>query len=289
MAHLPNSTLPSTPLGDSESNASALYQSFFMILASEVGDKTFLIAAILSMRHPRLIVFLGAFSSLAVMSVLSAGMGQLLPSLFLPRKWTQLGAAILFFWFGVKMAREGWEMDGGNAKVQEEMKEVEEEIGGEQEGLPMQDLEGGNMQTPHSVQSNGHSTCAVEDASHLTPSKSDFATRQRSKDVGSKLKEGAHNFASLFLGPVFVQSFVLTFLGEWGDRSQIATIALAAAHNVYIVTLGTVVGHSICTAVAVLGGRWISTQISIKHVTLGGAALFVLFGIIYLREAWLAE
>lgn len=35
--------------------------------------------------------------------------------------------------------------------------------------------------------------------------------------------------------------------------------------NVYIVTLGTVVGHSICTAVAVLGGRWVSTQISIKH------------------------
>jgi len=82
---------------------------------------------------------------------------------------------------------------------------------------------------------------------------------------------------------------VLTFLGEWGDRSQIATIALAAAHNVYIVTLGTVLGHSICTAVAVVGGRWISTQISIKHVTLGGAFLFVLFGIIYLREAWLAE
>jgi len=35
---------------------------------------------------------------------------------------------------------------------------------------------------------------------------------------------------SLILGPVFVQSFVLTFLGEWGDRSQFATIALGAAH-----------------------------------------------------------
>lgn len=198
-----------------ESNASAFYQSFVMILASEVGDKTFLIAAILSMRHPRLIVFLGAFSSLAVMSVLSAGMGQLLPSLFLPRKWTQLGAAILFFWFGVKMAREGWEMEGGNGKVQEEMKEVEEEIAGDQEGLPMHDLEGGS--TPVS---NGHG---------VDTQKADFITR-KPKDFASKLKEGAHNFASLFLGPVFVQAFALTFLGEWGDRSQIATIALAAAH-----------------------------------------------------------
>jgi len=28
---------------------------------------------------------------------------------------------------------------------------------------------------------------------------------------------------------------------------------------------GTIVGHSVCTAVAVLGGRWLSTKISVKH------------------------
>ena len=98
--------------------------------------------------------------------------------------------------------------------------------------------------------------------------------------------EGARNFSSLVLGPVFVQAFVLTFLGEWGDRSQIATIALGAAHNVYIVTLGTVVGHACCTALAVIGGRYVSTKISVKHVTFGGAILFLLFGIIYLYEAY---
>jgi Ca2+/H+ antiporter, TMEM165/GDT1 family len=94
--------------------------------------------------------------------------------------------------------------------------------------------------------------------------------------------EGTRNFCSFFLGPVFVQAFVLTFLGEWGDRSQIATIALGAAHvrfsrlslcvfadafceNVYLVTLGTVIGHSMCTALAVIGGRYVSTKISVKH------------------------
>jgi len=35
-------------------------------------------------------------------------------------------------------------------------------------------------------------------------------------------------FAKLMMSHIFAQSFVLTFLAEWGDRSQISTIILAA-------------------------------------------------------------
>ncbi|KAJ6618272.1 hypothetical protein B0H10DRAFT_1795741 [Mycena sp. CBHHK59/15] len=258
-----------TSINDTEeSSLQALMNSFFMIIASEIGDKTFLIAAILAMRHPRVVVFCGAFGSLVVMSILSAEMGHILPTL-IPKKWTQAAAAGLFLVFGAKMLMEGRAMKAGSDKIREEMREAEEEIEGDDavheangqasgDVIPLQDLEAGNAGI--------RSPVPVPKIRSIT--------------------EGARNFCSFFLGPVFVQAFVLTFLGEWGDRSQIATIALGAAHNVYLVTAGTIVGHSCCTALAVIGGRYVSTKISVKHVTLGGAVLFLIFGVIYLYEAF---
>ncbi len=36
------------------------------------------------------------------------------------------------------------------------------------------------------------------------------------------------NVLRRLLSPVFVEAFIMTFLAEWGDRSQITTIVLAA-------------------------------------------------------------
>lgn len=77
----------------------------------------------------------------------------------------------------------------------------------------------------------------------------------------------------------------MTFLGEWGDRSQIATIAMAAGQDYWWVTLGAIFGHAICTFIAVVGGRMLATRISVRTVTLGGAVLFLVFGVLYMYEA----
>ena len=65
---------------------------------------------------------------------------------------------------------------------------------------------------------------------------------------------------------IFTQTCTLTFLAEWGDRSQIATVALAASKNVFGVVIGGLVGHALCTGVAVIGGRMLAAKISEKHV-----------------------
>ena len=82
----------------------AFINSLMMIWATEIGDKTFFIAAILAMSNDRFVVFSGAVLALAVMTVLSSLMGFALPNL-MPRTYTHYGAAVLFFYFGEKPSK----------------------------------------------------------------------------------------------------------------------------------------------------------------------------------------
>ncbi|CAN0256235.1 unnamed protein product [Ectocarpus sp. 13 AM-2016] len=85
--------------------------------------------------------------------------------------------------------------------------------------------------------------------------------------------------ARLLEATVMTMSFSMTFLAEWGDRSQIATIALATNKDPFGVTAGGVIGHSLCTGMAVIGGKLLAARISEKTVHLVGGALFLVFGL----------
>jgi putative Ca2+/H+ antiporter (TMEM165/GDT1 family) len=53
-----------------------LVSGFLLIFFSEIGDKTFFIALLLALREDRTAVFTGTFGALAVMTVISVGLGQ---------------------------------------------------------------------------------------------------------------------------------------------------------------------------------------------------------------------
>ena len=98
-----------------------------MILISEIGDKTFFIAAIMAMRHSRATVFAGAVGALGVMTALSAALGWAAPAL-ISKTYTHYLAVALFFFFGLRSLYESllaWEGGG----MQEELEETEKELG----------------------------------------------------------------------------------------------------------------------------------------------------------------
>jgi putative Ca2+/H+ antiporter (TMEM165/GDT1 family) len=206
-----------------EAFASATSAGFFAILATELGDKTFFIAAVLSMRQPRISVWSGAVASLSLMTVGASAVGSAAP-LLLPPTLTHYAAIGLFTFFGVRMLIDSADANDG---VSDELREVEEEH-----------EEGGD---------------------------------------GGSGGDATSVWAAAWA--IVLQAFVLTFTAEWGDRSQVATLAMAADTDVYGVSLGATFGHCLCTGLAVIGGRLLSTRISEKVVLIFGGSLFLIFAV----------
>lgn len=242
--------------------------SMTMILFSEVGDKTFLVAALMAMKHDRLVVFTAAFGALITMTVLSAVLGHAVPTL-IPKNVTNFLAAALFLLFGARLLKEGLAMSPDEG-VSAEMAEVEHELE-EKENLARKAGRRRSSISPYALEmglNRTHTRKSRSKSRFPTPPRSPSASPERSpsprRGAFGAVFDGAHNLFSLLLSPAWVQTFVMTFLGEWGDRSQIATIAMAAGQDYWWVTLGAVLGHACCTGVAVVGGRAIAGRVSLR-------------------------
>jgi putative Ca2+/H+ antiporter (TMEM165/GDT1 family) len=78
----------------------------------------------------------------------------------------------------------------------------------------------------------------------------------------------------------FLATTIAFFLVEIGDKTQIATVALAARfHDVAIVTAGTTLGMLLANVPAVLFGDVLARKIPLRIVRLCAAASFVLLGL----------
>jgi Ca2+/H+ antiporter, TMEM165/GDT1 family len=197
----------------------AFTAGLLLITVSELGDKTFFIAVILAMHHPRRLVFAGVTAALAAMTILSVLFGQ--AASLLPKVYIYYAEIVLFLAFGIKLLYDASKMSAAACDT-EVVQEAE---------------------------------AAVKQADlQLSKQKTSLA--------------------------IVIEAFVLTFMAEWGDRTQIATIALAAGNNPIGVTIGAILGHAICAAIAVIGGKMIAGRISERQLTFIGGCLFLIFGVV---------
>jgi putative Ca2+/H+ antiporter (TMEM165/GDT1 family) len=85
----------------------------------------------------------------------------------------------------------------------------------------------------------------------------------------------------------FLTTVVLFFLAEMGDKTQLATVALAARyHSVALVTAGTTLGMLAADGLAVFLGERIAGAVQVRWIRWGAAALFFLFGAASLWSAF---
>lgn len=225
----------------------AFFASISVIVVSEIGDKTFFIAAIMSMKHSRVTVYTGAMLALGLMTLLSALLGNILTKL-IPKTYTYYASSLLFALFGLKMLREGYQMS--NTDASEEYEEANSTLRENEE--KNSSINGKDLEAGGSGDKGGTGSF--------------FIFTRRWVILFRK-----------YLSTILLQAFILTFLAEWGDRSQISTIILGARENMVGTVMGGILGHGLCTGLAVIGGRMIAQRISVKTVTLVGAFVFLFF------------
>lgn len=84
----------------------------------------------------------------------------------------------------------------------------------------------------------------------------------------------------------FLTTAIAFFVVEIGDKTQIATIALAAKYqSVLLVTAGTTLGMMLANAPAVYLGDRITKIIPLHYVRMIAAAIFAMLGVITLINA----
>ena len=114
---------------------SGFYQAFSLVFLSEIGDKTFFVAALLAAKLSRFISFVGSLGALAVMTVISVIIGQVFHAVpagianGIPLD--DVAAVLAFTYFGIKILSEALEdNDGEKSAMDEEFEEAEETVEG---------------------------------------------------------------------------------------------------------------------------------------------------------------
>jgi putative Ca2+/H+ antiporter (TMEM165/GDT1 family) len=87
-------------------------------------------------------------------------------------------------------------------------------------------------------------------------------------------------------GGVFLTAAIAFFIAEIGDKTQIATVALAARYqDAVAVVAGTTIGMMLANAPVLWFGDRLATRLPLRAIRYGAAALFALLAIVTAADA----
>jgi len=98
------------------------------------------------------------------------------------------------------------------------------------------------------------------------------------------LRDSGADEASCTLTRPFASGFILVFLSELGDKTQIASGLFAARFNPYLVFIGVIAALTVLSAMAVFAGRFCVSHISRPLLSKIAGVLFLLTGLYCLKD-----
>jgi putative Ca2+/H+ antiporter (TMEM165/GDT1 family) len=100
-------------------------------------------------------------------------------------------------------------------------------------------------------------------------------------------KDGASDSAFLGMG-AFMATTVLFFLAEIGDKTQVATVVLAARFTDTLwVIIGTTTGMLIANIPVIMAGGWLMERVPLARVRIGASILFLVMAAVTLWAAFM--
>jgi len=227
----------------------------------------------MSMKFQPALILAGASGALAIILGASALFGAVVPEL-IPASFIHVVIIVLFFFFGAKFLYEAYTFK--DQKMYEEQEEVQHQIEMVESKLMRSSIIKSDRheenQTPLIPLDNKHSQLL-----QIAPSVSEeivLPTPISPHHAPEKKLEVQINKRAIIF-----EIFSMVFFAEWGDRSQIYTIALASQYNGFIVFLGAFLGHIVSLIVAIIGGRLFAEKLSERTILLIAGILYLLLGI----------
>jgi len=224
---------------------SGFTSGFIVLLVSDFADNTFVALSIFALKHGSTKILIPACIITVLTQFISVLIGEIL-TLFLPRSWLFIISALFFIAFGCIMLYEGFS--------HEKVLDTDSSMSSENENevfVPPEKI---------AILSSEQSAPLL-----ITPGEPK-EEKKKKKD-----KQKRH---------IWIQMFFILCVGEMGDRSQLATIALTTTTNFWGIFAGGSLGLIFDVVLSVYIGDFMRNYISEYTASIIGGIMFIVMGVI---------
>lgn len=259
-------------------------ETFVTLTLSGFGDKSFLVMIVASMSFNKLTVTIASFFALSLMGLVSIVLGVEVVK-FLPGYAINLISISLFLVMGIRMMLEGLDLPEEETEKKGEHKFQEDSylaISVCEDQVSNTNIEVGECEKIFLDNKSNISFIEKCGEPYNTDVPQDIIDDHQYLAYKLELKYGKtipqfNNFLY-----EFCQIFMLVFLGELGDKSQVSTIYMANQTTVFTVLIAVITSNVVISILCVLFGKLISDRLSLKSIYIYAGGAFVMFGMIAL-------